>query len=315
MSNVLPQTLRDGISRIISSIFSRCSIRCGISASISGLAIFAQTIKTASAAKKGTMLFAPNAFIDEWYWVQHQMLCHPGPICDPSTPAQSLQIDTGRESPSPPAGSPSSSSSLPGIVSIRMPPPQGVLPAYSENLLEPAVRIAGVLYIEALVPDEPRTLNGYAILLALVTRTIEDVMSQVRRRSASGSWHPAIHISTLDDGHPSFEAMKPIMIWVALVAYAIARVGDGELQWDSPRYDRSVYLECLSMFIGSSAEDVDNLSEADMALCEILELKALLRREVSNKDLLKEALAERTKNTKGAQVGAGDWEPAQGWVW
>ncbi len=261
VSNVLPQIVRDRVCGVITSALSRSGVRPSICASISGLAVFALTIKTASAAKKGSMLFAPNAFIDEWYWVQHEILCHPGPICDTSTPAQSLQIGMTEMEPSSPSSSASASASASaspppaGIESIRMPPPQGVAPSYAENLVEPAARIAGILYIEALMPDDPRTLNGYAVLLALATRSTEDVMAQARRRSAGGSWHS------------SLEAMKPVMIWVALVAYAVAKVGDGELQWGSPRYDRSVYLECLAFFVGVTAEDVDKLSEEDLALC------------------------------------------------
>lgn len=275
ISDALPQGLRDSISRSISYVFTRCGIERRVATSLAGLAIFARAIRAASAAGKGEMLFDPDAFIDEWYWVLQEILCHPGPLCDPSTPAQGVRIDTAQ----------TGSHGRPGIVGIRMPPPGGVVPAHADNLLEPAVRLAGVLYVEALVPDEPRTLNGYAILLALTTQTIQAVMEKVRRRPvADGDCH--------DDGLPNISAMRPVMIWVALVAYVVAWLGDGEVQWDSPRYDRSVYRECLAFFIGSAPGDVDRLTGADMMLCDILDVKDLLRKDVRSRHLLRTALLE-----------------------
>jgi hypothetical protein len=273
VSNVLPLAIRKEITQSVETMLAPCGLQPAVIESITGLALFVRTLKTASASR-GKLRLDPHGFIDEWYWVESQLLRHPGPLCDPDTPAQSLQVNIAEGSPMGELGT------APTIKTLHMPAPLNVEPAPAENILEPVVRLASVLYIEALIPDDPRTLNGYAVLLTLMSKTMGDVMNRLRRRGAIAGDR------RFDDGLFEIATLRPVMIWAALVAYVVAWLGEREVHWGSVRYERSVYRDCLLYFIGPEPEDVDLLSDSDLAFCEILDLQGLLRKKLDTRELL-----------------------------
>lgn len=278
VSNALPLAIRKEISHTVEAMLALCGLQPAVIESVTGLALFVRTLKTASASR-GKLCLDPHGFIDEWYWVESQLLRYPGPLCDPNTPAQSLQVNIAEGSPTGEFGK------APTIKTLHMPAPLNVEPAPTENILEPVVRLASVLYIEALIPDDPRTLNGYAVLLTLMSKTMADVMGRLRRRGA-------VENGRFDDGLLEIAAMRPVMIWAALVAYVVAWLGEREVHWGSVRYERSVYRDCLLYFIGPEPGDVDRLSDSDLAFCEILDLQGLLRKRLDTRELLQAIIGD-----------------------
>ncbi|KAH6694036.1 hypothetical protein F5X68DRAFT_200115 [Plectosphaerella plurivora] len=282
VSDALPLAARREIAQSVEAMLEPCGIQPLVVQSVSGLAVFASVLRAASASGSEIRL-DPHGFIDEWYWVIYQLLRHPGPLCDPETPAPSLQVHTSEDASedTPKDDLQKTLVKAPTIKTLFMPPPLNVKPAHSHNILETLVRLASVLYIEALIPDDPRTLNGYAVLLALMSKTMDDVMGRLRCRAElplKGSYY---------DGLFDIATMKPVMIWAALVAYIVASLGDREVCSGGVRYERSIYRDCLLYFIGPEPDDVRLLSHTDLAFCEVLGIQGLLRRKLDTKELLK----------------------------
>lgn len=276
VSDVLPLTFRRRITRIVEHMLVPCGIQSIVIDSVAGLAIFASTV-CAATAPGSTIRLDPHGFIDEWYWVQHQLLQYPGPLSNPDTPAQSLQVTMSAEA----SHGVAIKGNEPLIKTVYMPSAQSVEPARASNILEPIVRLASILYIEALVPDDPRTLNGYAVLLTLMSKLFGDVMRRIRHLNEQGEKDEPI------DELPEVAVMRPVMIWASLVAYVVAWLGDKEVHWGAVRYDRDAYRECLVYFVGSRPEDVDLLIEGDLELCQLMGMKDLIGNKMDTRVLLK----------------------------
>ncbi|RBQ91423.1 hypothetical protein VDGD_05866 [Verticillium dahliae] len=278
ISDSLPRTKRARLSKAVKGILAFCNVQEVICESFASLVLFSHAVSTALAAKKRTILYDPEVFIEEWLWVMYQLIRFPGVLRDESTQIPSIELDLNLGE---------RRYKEPLVRGSRYCAPGRLVPAHADNILEPALRLAGLLYVDALVPDEPRTLNGYAVLLGLLTTAIDTILM----RLAARGWEYQDD-ATFDDGLPAMAVMKPVLIWIGLTGYVIAWTGDGERFWGLGRYDRSMYCECLAKVIGSTPQSVDALLESDLALCGLLDPKNLLRKEIATRTLLKGILKE-----------------------
>ncbi|KAM0284416.1 hypothetical protein ACHAQH_001992 [Verticillium albo-atrum] len=280
ISDSLPRTTRARLSNAVKSILSLCNVQQVIIESFASLVLFTHAVSVALAAKKRTILYDPEAFIEEWLWVEYQFIRFPGVLRDETTPIPSIELDLNLGE---------RRYKEPFVRGTRYCAPGKLLPTHADNIIEPAVRLAGLLYVDALVPDEPRTLNGYAVLLGLLTTAIENILARLAARGRQCG-----DGEVFDDGLPSMAAMRPILIWVGLTGFMVAWAGDGERFWGLGRYDRTMYRECLVQIIGSTPESVDMLLEEDLALCRLLDAKNLVLKDIATRTVLKGILMEHS---------------------
>jgi hypothetical protein len=290
-SDRLSPEIRADISDKIANILDPCRIKCIIVAAITSLAKFTRIISVARDDPTRSIKFHPDALVEEWYWVEYQLVRYPGPLRD----EHDLGPDTVHLSPPQADSSTTLVADLTNPIAARIKYvlPRNLKPTPSANLLEPAVRLAGVLYIEEMMPDEPRTLNTYAILLELLKyqlRVIMDVLRERQTRLAMGTLGAE---EGGDNRLPSLAALRPVMIWICLTGYVVAGVADKhDSPWVAHRYDRSVYRECLATVVGPFPEYVDYLAEEDFALLKLLSIRDLRVKKWDNKSAMKEMLRE-----------------------
>lgn len=87
--------------------------------------------------------------------------------------------------------------------------------------------------------------------------------------------------------------MKPVLVWVCLMGNLMSLIGDkNECRFGSERYDRSAYRECLTEVVGLSINTADGLSDTDMTLCRLLDIKQIQGPKWDDRSALRRILAE-----------------------
>ncbi|CRK20206.1 hypothetical protein BN1723_012074 [Verticillium longisporum] len=69
ISDSLPRTTRARLSKAVKGILAFCNVQEVICESFASLVLFSHAVSTALAAKKRTILYDPEVFIEEWLWV------------------------------------------------------------------------------------------------------------------------------------------------------------------------------------------------------------------------------------------------------
>ena len=147
----------------------------------------------------------------------------------------------------------------------------------------------------------------YSIPISLLNYQLRLIVGRAQAR-LDGSMLYSDRISTTsplsieDDDLASIEHLRPVLIWVCTVAYAVANILDKE-RW-TPLWklvDRTAYQDCIAILLGSgsgtvpSAADIDALPASDFALCEILPVSQLASVRSDEKTLLKEIVHDYRK--------------------
>ena len=287
ISNKLAPEVRADIVDKATSVLNPCALNPVITDAIISLAKFANIVTIARDDPTHSMKFDPDAFIEEWFWVEYKIIKYPGPLRDDTTSTIGIPpvaIDK-------PARLQAYNAGVPRVPSIKYSPTPDLRPTPSKNLLEPAVRLAATLYIEELIPDDPRSLNAYAILLSLLRYQVDTILKQLQSRIIFGM---LLDNNNQKDGLPSFSALKPVIIWVCIVGYITSLIADKyESSQNSDRHDRTVFRECLSLIVGPTPECVDKMTESDFAMCRVLELGWLKMNDWGDRKILKLIIKER----------------------
>ena len=295
VSDLLPTKTRVEISLSIQQTVVPCGITPVIAQSIQDLALFTNTIKMGRTANFRSLLFDPYSLGEEYLWVQDQLVRYPGALRDGSIiersgmpPVWTLGDDKTQ----------SASLCLTAPAISQTPP----IPAPAANMLDPVVRIAGILYIEEIF-QELRSMAPYAIPISLLNYQLRLIVGRVQARLDASTFSEQISttspLSIEDDDLASIEHLRPVLIWVCTVAYAIANILDKE-RW-TPLWkmvDRTAYQDCIAVLLSSgsgtvpSAAEVDTLPESDFALCEVLPVSQLASVRSDEKTLLKEIVRD-----------------------
>jgi hypothetical protein len=253
------------------------------------------------------MAFDPHAFTEEWQALTHALLTQPQPLRAVQCPLQ-CRSDIGNPYSTGAADSASSSAAPTEnyIANHRLLPTAHIAPAIPHGPaghLDPALRIAALLYLKELLPEWPRNLGGYAVLLTLLRHHTSEI---IRRYSGSSmpkprtKTPPGIHPSLIDPlltapteptprpdpttttthRAPSSQAtlhlLKPLLIFLCLVGDTISRIADANESRlaDHERYPRAVYRDCLREVVGLvREEDIDALGEEELTFVRLFDLR------------------------------------------
>lgn len=258
---------------------------------VADLVLFIHAISLASTANPPwSITFDPHGFTEEWLWVVYQLLCYPGPLRDESACGGSIG-----ERPIDCSALKTENYTMNHRVALTGP----IIPAAHSNILEPAMRLASLLYMKEFIPDFPRNLGGYSILLTLLTYHLKQVLAECRanrtRHRAASSFldsrlreHDTTH--AVDSGIVA--AMRPALVWICLLGNLVSMMADGnECRVGEDRYDRTIYRICVAEVVGVTPEDADALSEHDLSVCRMLDLKKIQGQTWDDRTAVKRLLA------------------------
>ncbi|KAK4039214.1 hypothetical protein C8A01DRAFT_47292 [Parachaetomium inaequale] len=164
VSGVVPPEVREQISSSISALLNPLHIHPEVIDSLVSLATLTSAIRLARQSP-GTVAFDPHPFTEEWQALNYALLTRPGPLRETQSDPDSTNPYSTEASD--PMGSPAETY----MSNHRLLPSIPITPSQGEGgggSLEPALRIAALLHLKELLPDWPRNLGGYAVLLSLL---------------------------------------------------------------------------------------------------------------------------------------------------
>lgn len=290
-SVLLDMTRRD-IAAAAAAVFadSATGISTAVGRTLGELCVFVQAVQLcADLAKTAAPLpLDPYCFSEELYWLQYHLVSQPTPFREeqPQTPGNqdADMADFNAPSPSP---STTASTQLPvdtsnleteSYVRNHRAPlaklfivPAALAPG--TTVLEPVMRICGILYLKEYFPDFPRNIGGYAILLYMLR----------------------YHLSKVDDALLLNRNARAMLVWACLMGDTVSRLANGNEQRysDTEQYDRSIFRDRLVDLVSTSPDvptfngesltaDVDGLLSSDWAVCRLLDLSKIHQQGVWN---------------------------------
>ncbi|KAJ4304051.1 hypothetical protein N0V88_001660 [Collariella sp. IMI 366227] len=163
-TTILQPETRQQAARSLSSLLDPLNINPEVIAALSSFSALASSIRLARESP-GTVAYDPHAFTEEWLFILHALLTWPGPLrlINPDDPA-SINLYT--------TGSPDNTNSCPASPTEGFTAHHRLIPSAQLNPaslgpgghLEPALRIAALLYLKELLPDYPQNVGGPAPL-------------------------------------------------------------------------------------------------------------------------------------------------------
>ncbi|TID01327.1 hypothetical protein CH35J_003774 [Colletotrichum higginsianum] len=251
--------------------------------------LFAGVLRAASSSPGREMLFDPEAFIEEWLWCEYKLVKYPGPLrSDCSSACRRLPDKLYM------AADLGSSEAVAEVMveTLRAQP----VPPLVGNLLESALRAAAIVYIEVLVPDEPGSPLAHAILLNLLSTSVQTIVQRLQeRQSKTRNEKPRENSCDDDDDDdclPSTATSKPVLIWICIVGFVVSKLYETDLAARGILFDRACYGQCLAMIVGPEPKDVDRLRDEDLALCRVLDARGLRIQPCDERIILKGLLKE-----------------------
>lgn len=285
--------MRAGYSLTIQRILQRVGIAQINIDSIRALVLVSRAINLALHAPPGSILFDPQSYSEEIMHVEYQLVKYPGPLRD-ETQESSYANGYSSSGENDTSGygheqfdnrSSSSDTTLPFTS-------QSVIPTETANILDPVVRIAGILYFEELIP-EPRTIDPYAVPLGLLSTLVRDIVMRLHDREAAflapGPEHPFL------DGLPQDPAaLRPVLLWACMVAYTVAHIAEADTTFrPSHAVDRVPYQDCVALLLGAASPcAVDALPEGDFELARLLPVQELHSSAYDDRSILKTIVAD-----------------------
>ncbi|KAM7220359.1 hypothetical protein V8F06_004325 [Rhypophila decipiens] len=266
VSNILAPTLRNRICSSLSNLLGPLQIDSTVIDALSSLSLFSASVKLARRSS-GAVTLEPHAFTAEWLAVKHLLVTQPRPLRDQMAATAKPSLFNPFKVPG--TDTPTTSNAIIAgegdlyIGSHRLQPGVPVIPAGlgPGGPLEPALRIACLLYQKELLPNWPRNLGGYAVLLKLLNehmRSLRTILADSRgigyhqsraqksvkittrgKRSGKGAIsksssrdnssaspsstypEPAAPSSTA-----SASSLKPVILWLCVVSDMISRIAD-----------------------------------------------------------------------------------------
>ncbi|GAB1319481.1 hypothetical protein MFIFM68171_09691 [Madurella fahalii] len=254
---VLPPDVRSQAFNSISTLLNPLHVDPEVVDALSSLSLFASAVRLARHSA-GSITFDPHTFTDEWLAITHALLTRPGPLRETSP---GLENDPYSSTP---CSSATSADEDPGsitqnyIAAHRLRPLVSITPSPSGPPgVEPALRIAALLFLKELLPDWPRNLGGYAVLLGLLRQHLHEIMR-------------------LHRGNAPPPTLKPTILLLALVGDLASRQGNANEHptTKEEQYPRAICRALLRDVAGlAEVADVDRLEdETDLALVTLFPL-------------------------------------------
>jgi hypothetical protein len=263
----------------MTSNLQRCLQPCSILAvnitSLQTLAFFAQTVILARRALTAGSHVAidPQGYAEDCLHVGYQLIKYPRDLR--SDVAEADQALAGLPVSNTNTQTDASSSSSSSSSSSNKP-----------NLLNPLVRVAGLLYIEDLLPDV-RSVDLYNILLTVLTHLVQNIILAIRHRGIDPQLHPAASGSSrvMSDTLPNPESSRPVILWACMIGHAISNY---VLQArPSSLVNRAPFEDCVALLLAES----NGLRNGDMDLCEVLPVRELRAVGCDESTLLRQIVA------------------------
>lgn len=183
ISTALPPEVRSRASHTVSALLVPLRISREVVDALCSLSLFASAIRVAGNSP-GTITFDPHSFTDEWLAITHTLLTRPGPLRDAPS---GLDEDPFWSTVYDGAGDDAGSQVQSHIAPHRLRPSVAIAPPPSgPGGVEPALRIAALLFLKDLLPDWPRNLGGYDVLLSLLRYHLREIMHQHQQHLDSG---------------------------------------------------------------------------------------------------------------------------------
>jgi hypothetical protein len=316
ISATLPPEVCNRTLNSLTTLLYPLHVHPEVISSLVSLSTLASAIRLAREPPK-TMAFDPHAFTEEWQALTHALLTQPQPLRAVQCPLQCASNNANPYSTG--AADPASSIASPTenyIANHRLLPTAHIAPATPHGPaghLDPALRIAALLYLKELLPEWPRNLGGYAVLLTLLRHH----MTEIIRRYSSSRRLPEPHRTKTTPGIPpslidplltgttdptplstppptatthrpqppsqaTLHLLRPLLIFLSLVGDTVSRIADtneDRLTADE-RYPRAVYRDCLREVVGLAREEgIDALGEEDLAFVRLFDLRMVFGRE------------------------------------
>ncbi|KAK4149518.1 hypothetical protein C8A00DRAFT_37889 [Chaetomidium leptoderma] len=261
-TTILPLDVREQTANSISALLIPLHIHPEVITTLNSLTTFASAIHQARQSPDPPTL-DPHAFTEQWQAITHALLSKPTPLRD----------DTQHSNPYYQPPPPSDNNNNKYMSTHRLLPSSiPILPTATTTSsgvgvvvgLEPALRITALLYLKELLPDFPRNLGGYAVLLALLRYHLEEVMVWLRQP---------------DDGVVLLRGpeCRRVVASVCLVGDTVSRIADGnegrrhalttaddDDDDGGECYPREVFRDCLREVVGLEDVDDDGLDEGDL---------------------------------------------------
>ncbi|CAK7568051.1 MAG: hypothetical protein SEPTF4163_006031 [Sporothrix epigloea] len=267
--SVLLDVTRQDVLTAVASLFANkvCGLAPVVASTLGSLCVFVQAVQLATNLAKTAVPLPldPYCFSEELYWLQYHLVCQPGPLRqdvpwhdeaaahDAETAAlrhsQASQVQTVQVT-RPNILLPVDSNCLETesyignhrapLAALYLVPAAPVAPS---TFLEPAMRICGILYLKEFVPDFPRNLGGYAILLHILRSHLGG--------GSDSNLFALTHSELLIDSHA-----RALLLWICLVGDTVSRLADGneERNISGEQYDRRVFRDRLVDLVRTSGQ-------------------------------------------------------------
>jgi hypothetical protein len=275
-SDILPLEARSAITKTTRVLLLPCGVSTQTIDNITSLSIFARALTLGQYCRPPrSIVFDPYAVTEEWQWCQYQLICSPNVLHSSILATRCSCHDSSH------------------CMSLRA-PDRGL--SWNSSI-ELVLRVCAILYTKEMVfcRDWPRNLSGYSVPLNFILRHVEAICRD-RGRKIAATRHIDEDDSRIDppSKSPNTEydtLMKPVLIWICLFANAVSLIANrNEDHLGSDRYDCSIYRVCIVDVVGLAAEDIDALSEDDLMLCHLLDLRHITGQEWDDRFGLKDLL-------------------------
>ncbi|KAI8315023.1 hypothetical protein K4K59_002011 [Colletotrichum sp. SAR11_240] len=275
--------VRTRIVNEMSNILYPCGLQSYLANAMISTALFAGVLRLAFASPNREVLLNPEAFIEEWLWCEYQLVLYGGALREDCLNDSLGELDELT------VAADLGNSEAVAAAMVRSLYTTKPVPSPAENLLEPVLRTAAIVYLETIVPDEPRNPMVYSVPLNLLSASVHKVTQKLQERQSREADDGE---GDFDDGLPSMEVLRPVMIWACLVGSVMSKLCEMDLVTMGILFDRGYYGQCLSLVIGPEPEHVDRLTEKDLALCKLLDARGLRIRQQDERALLRALLRE-----------------------
>ncbi|KAK3368181.1 hypothetical protein B0H63DRAFT_528556 [Podospora didyma] len=287
--SILSADVRDHTLGSLTAILDPLHVHSTVTEALSSLSLLSSSIRLARQSS-GTVVFDPHAFTEEYLAIMHALLTQPAPLRNAhaySSNPYSNPPDATDSS----GGSGTTTRTENYMANHRLKPSIPVTPAEygPAGPIEPALRIAGLLFLKELLPDWPRNLGGYAVLLSL----LRDHITEFRRIYVTSVWQGQGNSQRGSRGRRSREeidpnlldpllraeennrsnrgsytedalkSMKPLITWLCLVGNLVSLVADENECRNhlDDQYPRAVYRDCLRDLTGLCGGGYDDIQE------------------------------------------------------
>ncbi|KAK3333526.1 hypothetical protein B0T19DRAFT_128344 [Cercophora scortea] len=182
ISSILPPDVRAHTANTLTSLLDPLHISSAVTTSLISLSLFASALRLARHSARA-VTFDPYVFKEGWLSIMHALVTRPGPLRDTSTAtAVSDPFNAPNITSNGNYSGGSATLALPRqnyMADHRLRPSVPIILAPCNSAagpLEPALRISCLLFLKELLPDWPRNVGGYAVLLSLLRGCLGEIM-------------------------------------------------------------------------------------------------------------------------------------------